>query len=316
MNAIVTEPKAFADGLQFAWDSTSLKLAEECLRKYQYVMIDGWQKRSDNVHLRFGAAYATALEHYYKHLAEGLDEETAIIEIVREALTSTWDYDLDDEGNAIYGTGKPWVSDHNLKTRETLIRTIVWYLEQFGEDDPTKVILLADGKPAVELSFALPVDDGIVFSGHLDRLVDYAGHLMVMDQKTTGTTITPRYFEGFNPDIQMSMYTFAGNAVWNMPVKGVLIDAAQIAVGFSRFERGMTMRTGPQLQEFYDTSMETIQRARSATALGLFPMNRTACGNYGGCAFRQICSKSPDVRPQFLKAEFVQGKRWDPLEAR
>lgn len=310
------EPKAFANGMQFAWDSTSLKLAEECLRKYEYTIIQGWRSQSDNVHLRFGAVYATALEHYYKHIALGMSDDEAVIEVVREAMIATWDYEKDDEGNALPETGSAWQSDHNLKTRETLIRSIVWYLDQFGESDPTKVITLSSGVPAVELSFALEVDDGIVFSGHLDRLIDYAGNLMVMDQKTTGSTITSRFFESFKPDIQMSMYTFAGNAVWNMPVKGVVIDAAQIAVGFTRFERGLTMRTQPELQEFYDTSMETIARARSATALGHFPMNRTACGNYGGCAFRRVCSKSPDVRPQFLKADFVQGKRWDPLEAR
>lgn len=312
----MTEPKAFKDGLQFAWDSTSVKLAEECLRKYEYKMIQGWSSQQLSVHLKFGAAYATALEHFYKHLALGMTEDEAMIEIIREALVATWDYDKDEAGEPIPGTGSPWVSDHNLKTRENLIRTIVWYIDQFGESDPTKVIMLNDGTPAVELTFAFPVDDGIVFSGHLDRLVDYAGNLMVMDQKTTGSTITPRYFDQYKPDIQMSMYTFAGNAVWNMPVKGVVIDAAQIAVGFTRFERGLTMRTQPELQEFYDTTMATIERARSATALQVFPMNRTACQNYGGCEFRRICSKSPDVRTQFLKADFTQGKRWDPLEAR
>lgn len=315
MNAF-PEPKAFANGMQFAWDSTSLKLAEECLRKYEYTIIQGWRSIGDNVHLRFGAVYATALEHYYKHIAAGMTEDEAVIEVVHEALISTWDYELDAEGKPLPETGTPWQSDHNLKTRETLVRSIVWYLDQFGDTDPTKIIMLSNGAPAVELSFAFPVDDGIIFAGHLDRLIDYAGNLMVMDQKTTGSTITSRFFESFKPDIQMSMYTFAGNAVWNMPVKGVVIDAAQIAVGFTRFERGITMRTQPELQEFYDTSMETITRARSATALSHFPMNRTACGNYGGCAFRRVCSKSPDVRPQFLKADFVQGKRWDPLESR
>lgn len=309
------EPKAFRDGLQYAWDSTSIKLAEECLRKYEYKMVQGWTPHEFSPHLRFGSVYATALEHFYKHRAEGMSHDDAVCEVVSEAMYSTWDYDKDEEGNDLPDTGGPWVSSHNLKTRENLIRTCVWYLEQF-KNDSTEVVILADGRPAVEHSFALPVDDGIIFSGHLDRLVNYADNLMVMDQKTTGTTISSRYFEQFKPDVQMSMYTFAGKIIYNLPVKGVIIDAVQIAVGFSRFERGMTMRTDSELQEFYDNTMQTIQTARTATALGHFPMNRTACSNYGGCEFRKVCSKSPEVRKNFLRADFVQGPRWDPLLAR
>lgn len=311
----MTEPKAFKDGLQFGWDSTSIKVAEECLRKYKYQMIDGWKSRNESVHLRFGAHYATAIEHYYKSQAEGADHDEALLRVMRELMIETWDHELDVEGNRIPATGAAWVSDHNLKTRENLIRTVVWYIEHF-KADPAKPIILSNGKAAVELSFAIPVDDGIVLSGHMDRLTEYAGYIMGLDNKTTGTTITPRYFEGFKPDIQMSMYTFAGRMLYQIPVKGMIIDAAQIAVGFSRFDRGVTMRSDSELNEFYDTTMMTIERARSATALDLFPMNRTACSNYGGCPFRGVCSKSPEVREQFLKADFVQGERWDPLKSR
>lgn len=309
----MTEPKSFRDGKQFAWDSTSLTLAETCLRKYQYKIIDGWQPRSQSVHLRFGGAYATALEHYHKILAGGSMPEEALIDVVLEALTSTWDYVVDEAGVVVGGS--PWISDHNTKTRENLIRSIIWYLDHWV-DDPAKVLILSDGRPAVEHTFALPIDDGFLLCGHLDRVVEFVGSPYIMDQKTTGTTISASYFDQYKPDIQMSAYTFAGKAIFNIPIKGVIIDAAQIAVGFTRFERGMTHRTDPELNEWYDGSMDTIHRARDASDLNYFPMNRTACGNYGGCEFRRVCSKSPDVRKQFLAADFVQGPRWDPLERR
>lgn len=318
---MTSEPKAFRDGLQFAWDSTSIKLAEECLRKYEYQMIEGWRSNSESVHLRFGGHYATALEHFYKHKALGMSHDEALLEVVREAMIETWDHERDDEGNRIEDTGTPYVppidafGSARVKTRENLLRTIIWYVEQFV-NDPAEPIILANGKPAVELSFALPVDDGIIFTGHMDRLTEYAGNIMGLDNKTTGTTITSRYFEGYKPDVQMSMYTFAGKMIYQIPVKGMIIDAAQIAVGFSRFERGLTMRTDSELQEFYDTTMYHIEQARRATTNGYFPMNRTSCDKFGGCPFRRVCSKSPEVRPQFLKADFVQAERWDPLRAR
>jgi len=304
-----------ASGAQYAWDSTSIKLAEVCLRKYQYKMLARWQPARKSVHLLFGGWYATALEDFHKAVAGGVSYDSAVCDVVHEALIATWHHDEDTNGEPIEGTGAPWLSDHNTKTRENLIRTIVWYLDQF-RDDPCATVILSDGQAAVEHSFKLPVDNDIILCGHLDRLVDYSGKLYVQDQKTTGTTITGRFFDGFNPDTQMSLYTFAGKAIFNLPVKGVMIDGAQIAVGFTRFERGFTFRDDAQLAEWYDNSMHTIELARRAVHEDHFPMNPSSCGNYGGCEFRAICARSPVVRKQFLAGEFTQGDQWNPMKER
>lgn len=303
------------DGLQFAWDATSIKIAEECLYKYKLKMLDGWTPQRKSVHLEFGGWYAAALESFHKYRADGMDHEEALIEVVAEAMAETWVYEQDENGDPIPGTGSPWQSDHNAKTRENLIRTIIWYTEQF-RDDPCQTIILSNGQAAVEHSFRLDVDDGIVLSGHLDRLVEYSGKPYIQDQKTSSSTITPRYFEQWQTDTQMSLYSFAGRTIFGLPIKGVIIDAAQIAVGFSRFERGFTFRDEAQLNEWYDHAMFHINAARKATRENYFPMNRSSCNNYGGCQFRHVCGRSPHVREQFLKADFERGKRWDPLEVR
>lgn len=296
-------PSFGADGLQFAWNAHSIKTAETCLRKYKYSILDGWTPRSRSVHLVFGGHYATALEHYHKLRADGADHEEALRSVVREALVNTWE------------NGAPWKPDHQSKTRENLIRTIVWYLEEF-KDDTAQCIRFANGNPAVELSFAFEVDDDIIFAGHIDQLVDYGGDTYVMDQKTTGGTIGPYFFDQFKPDTQMSMYSFVGKAVFQTPVKGVIIDGAQIAVGFTRFARGFTFRTDAELNEWYDNTLWHIERARNATTEQYFPMNTTACGNFGGCPFRHVCSRAPSVREQFLAADFVRGVGLDPLDQR
>jgi len=302
-------------GRQYAWDSTSIKYAEECLYKYKLAMLEGWQPESKSVHLLFGGWYATALEHFHKHRAAGMEWVDAVETVVLEALVNTWEHERDEAGERLPDTGSAWESDHNTKTRENLIRTIIWYLDQF-EDDAAKTVILSNGQAAVEYSFTINVDNGITFSGHLDRLVEYAGHIYVQDQKTTGNTITQKFFEGFSPDTQMSMYTFAGKMLYNIPVHGVIIDGAQIAVGFSRFERGFAWRTADQLDEWYTDTMYHIEAARKAVEENYFPMNRSSCGNYGGCEFRSICSKSPVVRQQYLKGTYVQRTPWNPLEKR
>ena len=309
--------RSFKDGLQFAWDGTSLELAQTCLRKYYYTMIRGIKPRRTSVHLIFGGIYATALEHFYKHRAEGMSINDALREIVREAMIESWEHERTESGERIRETGQAIYFDDPKKTRVNLIRTIIWYIEQFAEEteDGIKTYHLQSGKPAVELSFTLELDDELLYCGHLDRVVDYGGHLYVMDQKTTGGTVGTYFFDQFSPNNQMSGYSWAGQAILGSPVRGVIIDAAQIAVNFTRFERGITTRTKDQLEEWYESALWTIKLARQATALDQWPMNLSACGNYGGCPFRQLCSRSPSVRENYIKSDYNE-HNWDPLKAR
>ena len=297
--------------VQYAFDSTSLGWLKTCPRYYEYSMIEQWRSRSNSVHLDFGLWYHDALESYDRWCAEGMNHEDALAETVRKCLKLTW---ID---------GKPWESDHNAKTRETLIRSVVWYLEQFGDHDAAKTVILANGKPAVELSFRLEMDWGpqcgngqpYVISGHLDRVVKFTGGFYVMDRKTSGSMIGSNFFDGFAPDNQMSLYTFASKVIYQTPVKGVIIDAVQIAVGFSRYSRGFTFRTEAQTEEWLEETKVWFALAEQYATAGYWPMNDKACGNYGGCVFRKVCSKSPEVRQRFLESDFHKVE-WNPLRSR
>src|SRR5215469_477222 len=305
-----TPATPFIEGtnVQFAWDSTSLGWLKECPRKYYYSMIVGWRPKAEAVNLKFGSLYHEGLEHYDQMRAVGANHEIALIETVRMLLLKTWE------------DGKPWVSEHNAKTRETLIRSVIWYVEQF-KDDPAKTVILANGKPAVELSFKLELDwdaaagQPYVLCGHLDRVVDYSNGVYVMDRKTTSSTLSPSYFDQYDPDNQMSLYTLASKVIYSTPVKGVIIDAAQIAVGFTRFSRGFTYRTDAQIDEWLQDLKWWMTHQRHLAEANRWPMNDKSCHKYQGCHFRKVCSKSPEVRDIFLHSDFEKHP-WNPLEAR
>ena len=301
--------------IQFAMDSTSMGVLKECPRKYKLSIIDGWQPRGRSLHLRFGILFHSGLERYDHHKFSGSDHEESVDMVVDYLLQSTWDgRDENDEG------GAPWDTGDTKKTRETLLRTVIWYLEEY-KDDPAKTVILENGKPAVELSFKFdlpfiaPNDEPYIYCGHMDRLVTYADDIMVMDRKTSGSTIGAYYFNQYSPDNQMSGYTLAGKVVYDMPVSGVIIDAAQIAVGFSAFARGFTMRSDGQLDEWLLNTGEWLRLARGFAERGNWPMNEKSCGNYGGCSFRGVCSKDPAVRQLFLESDFEK-RLWNPLEER
>lgn len=323
--------------IQFAWDSTSLGWLKTCPRLYQYSMIEGWRSTAPSVHLDFGQYYHHALELYDRHKALGQDHDEALFEAVKYCLEVTWV--RHDPLNPQWGKPMDW--GHNLKTRETLVRSVVWYLEEFGANDTATTVILANGKPAVELSFRLEMDFGpkagrhkrhddpnygtgpamvaldqpYVISGHLDRVVSFQDGIYVMDRKTSSTTIGSYYFDGYNPDNQMSLYTFASKVIYKTPVRGVIIDAAQIAVGFTRFSRGFTFRTEAQTEEWLANTKEWLALAEGYAVRGFWPMNDRSCHQYGGCTFRKICSKSPEVRQKFLESDFTR-RYWNPLEAR
>ena len=154
----------------------------------------------------------------------------------------------------------------------------------------------------------------ILLSGHLDRVVEFSGDLWVLDRKTTKSTLGSYYFDQYSPNNQMTLYSLAGKVVLGTSVKGVIIDAAQIAVGFSRFERGFTLRTESQLEEWMENFREWVEQAHRFAQTNFWPMNDTACHQYGGCPFRGVCNKSPEVREKWL-ADFGTSF-WDPLQTR
>ena len=66
--------------MQFAWDSTSLGYLKTCPRLYQYIMIEGWSPRDDNIHLRFGIEYHWAIENFDRLRANATEFEDAVLQ--------------------------------------------------------------------------------------------------------------------------------------------------------------------------------------------------------------------------------------------
>lgn len=296
---------------QLAWDSTSLGALKRCPRYYQYNILEGYVSRAESVHLRFGSEYNNALVTYHKQRASGKDPEAATIEAVRYALSHTWDDNL----------GRPWTSDEPTKNRETLVRSIIWYLDQF-KDDPMQTVVLADGQAAVELPFRLHIDqtsaltgEDYMLCGYLDRLVTFAGETWITDWKSSKYALDEHYFAQYSPNNQMSQYDFAGSIISPSAIGGVIIDAVQLGVTFSRFQRGNAKRTPAQREEWLNDTIQMIRLNELYVQRNHWPMNDTTCSMYGGCPYQRICSATPEIRPALLDGLFHR-RSWDPLVVR
>ena len=299
------------------WDSTMFGLLKECPRKFQYVILEGWQPRGFAAHLAFGIAYHKALEIFDHHRSAGMGYDEAQIEAVKFCMS--------------YGERKPdgtftaydsFFTNEPNKVRHTLVRSVIWYLEEFRNDTLTTV-QRRDGTPAVELSFKLnlqlqsPDGDPFALAGHLDRLVeDDSGHLWFLDRKTTKNEINARYWNQFNPNNQMSLYYFATQSILHKPARGGIIDAVQIGVTFSRYRRNTIYMTRGQQEEWLADTNIYLNLAQSFALNDYWPKNDKSCGNYGGCPFQVICSRDPKVRSEFIKHEGFYKRHWNPLENR
>ena len=316
--------------IQYAWDSTSLGYLKTCPRLYQYIMIDGYGTRDESIHLRFGIEYHTALQDYAVSRANGISHEDSIHDTIRALHSRVHDWNPDQSSRA-----------GRYKNRETIASLVIDYLDHFINDQ-AETVVLDNGQPAVELSFRFELDWGptarettfadgtgevkltpyqpYLLCGHLDRVVNYADHLYVMDRKTSVSTISGYYFDQWTPSNQMTLYTLAGKIMLNSPIKGVIIDAAQVLLEKpNAFARGFAYRTPDQLDEWLVDLHYWLREAEDFATANYWPMNDTACHKFGGCQFREVCSRSPQVREQYLKADFEKLEpedRWNPMKPR
>jgi hypothetical protein len=279
-------------------------------------MICGYVPRAEAVHLEFGILYHKALELYDRWRFMGHDHDETLSKVVRWCLEATW------------RDGKPWrpsaelpAEDKiSLKCREFLVRSVVWYLEKY-KDDPAVTMMQADGSgPMVEMHFQFEI--GVEWQGHpfalcgyLDRVVIFNDLPFGMDRKTTTSTINSRYFEQFDPNNQMTLYTAASQIAFKNPVKGVIVDAAQIMVGGTQFQRSVVQKSQDQINEWLEDTYQWINSGIDYALRKHWPMNDKSCHNYGGCPFIKICTTSPNVRQSFLDTNF-EVRKWNPLELR
>ena len=288
--------------LQWAFDSTSLGLLQECARKYYYQIILGFQPRGTSIHLSFGIAYHGAHEQFEHNRALGMDYDENLRTVIK------W----------IFANFQDGPDPDSYKNQKTLLRSFVWYREQF-RNDHLQTVILGNDKPAVELSFRFGLDtetpDGtdFIYCGHMDRLAqDPDGEYFWTDHKTTKSALDDRYFDGFSPSTQMTGYFAASQVVLPKPARAGLIEAAQLLVGGTRFGRRAINRTQGQLSEWYSNIQWWMHQAQRFAEENFWPMNEKACNNFGGCAFRQVCGRDPAVRDHFLKASYEKWD-WNPL---
>ncbi|MDE2107256.1 MAG: PD-(D/E)XK nuclease family protein [Patescibacteria group bacterium] len=215
-----------------------------------------------------------------------------------------------------------WVHADPAKNRQTLLRALVWYVEEQAEEGGVQPYKFPDGKPAVELSFQVPLPltspDGTpyILCGHIDSLTTFGEEVGIRERKTTKASISNYYFDRYSPDVQIDTYDLVGSVLFpDLLSRWVMLEATQTAEGFARFHRHFISSTEGRRDEFLRDTLYWITKAEADARSGYYPKNEASCYSHGGCPFREICTKDPASRERWLEAEFIK-KHWNPIAER
>lgn len=304
-------------GLQLAWDATSLALFAECPTKYKYAMIDGWRGRGTAPPLEFGRSWHRGLETRDRELAKGASRDEALISAIQDVTGQN-----DSDGPADETERKGFTpGDDDRRTFFTLVRSLVWYDHHYSPD-PAQLYWVDPSTPAIELSFQfdtkIKASNGEAFSwcGHIDKVVTFAENLYIMEYKHTVSALGSYYFERYKPNIQVEGYYFGASVVLPEIPAGVIVDATEVKITFTKFQRHIVPLSAEHREEFHSELVHWMKLAEEFATSGHYPMNKTACtSKFGNCPYKAVCSKNRSVRPEYLRADYKQ-LRWDPLKVR
>jgi len=229
----------------------------------------------------------------------------------------------------------PWNPDNIKKNRRTLVRALVWTLDEFANSH-IQPYSNPDGSAATEVDFAVPLPienpDGepYLLTGIIDSFAQVGGpdQIMPRERKTTNATLGKGFFGRYEFDIQVDVYSLAMQIMAAEEITpGIILEAVQTGVTFSRARRQIITPSNDQLAEFVETLRYWIGQAEgfareaalqgpepSAGVAHPWPMNRANCNSYrkediedkmysslvhGGCPYRELCTKDRSVRSRY-----------------
>jgi len=205
-----------------------------------------------------------------------------------------------------------WVPDDPAKNRETLIRLVAWYCEEWGPG-PVRPMEFPDGTRGVELDFEIPLGienrygEAYSLCGRFDGMAQTGAEVAPRERKTTKSSIGPWYFDNYVLNVQTDTYDLVGALLYpSLGMEGVLLEVMQTTKDGAAFHRRMLHSTEPQRAEWLEEIRAWVRQAEVYAEEGHWPMNKVNCGR---CGFRGVCSKEPEKRARVLEEGFERRER-------
>ena len=299
------------------FDNSSINTFMRCRRLHLFENEWNLTTNEESPALTYGSAIHEALYHWYN----GDGEDVSLKAFIKRCRTPGADIDLELD------------AEKGSKQRYS-IQWGVWLLQKYFKEnpiaeDPFETLTDQDGKPYLEVGFAVGAGEGI-FVGRIDRIARYkeTGELYVIDHKTTRSTINDRYWRQYNPNNQFTGYMWGVyELLGEMPV-GCVVNVVRVyqfatlkeGENFDEkvFARTWIKPTFEQVQDRAKEIRETIIDMKAARTRGIHAFYRNApvaCGMWAGCTFQPVCSSRTADVAQLIAAGSYKTKHWFPYAA-
>lgn len=298
--ALTTDP-AFPYFPEF-FDSSMVASYKSCATLFNLTYLQQWKSKEPSVHLHAGGAFARGIEiarrSFYE---EGLSPEDSVAAGLKALI-------------AFYGTFQ--CPADSAKSLERMCGALEFYFSHYPLDESTPPIILPGGRKAIEFSFAhpLPINHPItgnplLYVGRMDAILNWSGGAWITDEKTT-TQLGASWSRQWDLRAQFSGYAW-GCQQSGIHIDGALVRGVSILKTKYDTQEVPTYRPEWQVERWYEELLEWIEEAIRDWKRWKFKHNLDhTCAEYGGCAFRQICTVKGSE--SFLETYF-QRRMWNPL---
>ncbi len=326
-------PLPLIDGCLFIDNSSWVEGFSSCYRYLQYKSLNLRIPAAEKPSLNFGSAIHLALEYRYKVYGN---------KCVDDAYYNTVTAMLSEFFTAHPTPAEDW-------------RTLNWCIEvlrQYNSKydiEAFNLLLDKDGKPMVEMSFALPLFEWqasgpgdhfpqtvpIVYTGRIDLPVSLDGQIYVMDHKTTGM-MGKQFFDEMRMTSQQRGYVWAFEQLMGQKVHGYIVNAIrtkeppQYVMAGKPSTRGKS--TSPaqwwseslnrerflikpkELEEWKHNTIDLVEEFFWHYSRGYMPMKTKWCAMYGRCPYYEVCQLASEDRGIQLASGQFTDNTWSPLK--
>lgn len=304
--------------LRLAWDATVLSTYMQNPLRYYWQYVQGYRSIVPATALVWGDLWHRLTASFYDLLLRGFSRDEALILTIEVGLKLARevprfpDWTLDE----ISLSGKK--DDHKKRNTYTLIRSLIWWEAEY-RDDEMMVVKGPDDKPLLEQHFVIPLGikaytgEDYLLCGSMDMIVEDEDGQFVVERKHTTRTLSSYYFSDFDPNVQVYTYDLVGSILLPQnPLKGVVVEACQTAVNFSRFGRIEVFRTPSQRADWLETIRYWIKRAEDDAKNGEFRMNPAS--NEFHSIYTEIQKRDASHQLHMLESDLQRQPLWNPLD--
>lgn len=296
-------------------DSTLLNDWRSCNRKGFFSGFRKLKPKGISIDLHAGGAFARGLEATRRAFYEGGYSAAQSVDLGVYSLIREYGYPQHNKPD----TNKTW---------DRMVGALVAYFDQYplGSDYLQPAII--SGKPAIEFSFAIPLDEWgcfhpetgnpLILAGRADMVAQYKSSFYIEDEKTC-SQLGESWGKKWELRAQFMCYNWAALRM-GINVSGTIVRGICILKNDTKFAEALVRRNDLLLARWESQTKRDIismlnhykwLRDSGFTATDIFNYSLgDACESYSGCPYRELCL-ARDTEP-YIAADYEENT-WNPL---